>query len=145
MLSASRASTCSPHCRFDRQYTRQCIEPALLHYKGPVRCLPGVPGKKSRHYAVSARTLPKKYPPGFQHTCELGDHASIVRRTVKESERREEVYNSVEPARPSRGELAHVSSRVVKRRAFATLLRESNQVARVIDAVDDEAGFSEQM
>ena len=81
----------------------------------------------------------------LEHARELGEHAAIVGRLGEEAERREQIEHGVEAAGPRAGS-ARMSPRVYRRRVpVPALSRAREQVARVVEAIDVEAGFGEQM
>ena len=101
--------------------------------------------RESAHHAVAASTVPDQCAARLEHARELGDDARVVARIEKEAERREQVHDRVEPARPARGQPPHVAARVAQRRPRPALLAPREQITRVVEPVDIVARLGEQM
>jgi hypothetical protein len=80
--------------------------------------------------------MPDQHPARRKHAGELANNTRIVRGIGEEPEGCEEVEHSIEAPIPSRRQLAHVSLRVVKRRAGSAFTRELQQMLRVIEPID---------
>ncbi len=89
--------------------------------------------------------MPEENASRLEHARELGEDVSIVSRLGKESERREEVENGAEASGPARRKRPHVASRITEARSGAALARALQEIARVIESVDVESCFGEQV
>ena len=121
------------------------IESPFLPDHRPVFQRPPVASEESRGDAIARCAVPDENAAGSQHARELVDRPLIVGGIIKESERREQVHDGVEPSPPARGQLLHVRDLVAERLAGAALLRSRDQIAAEVDAGDIESGFGEQM
>jgi hypothetical protein len=131
--------------RPNREDARQRIEGALVADHRSVIGLPPIPIEEARNDTVPAATMPNEKTTGREDTRELGDHSSIVRRLEEEAKRREEIQHGIEAPAPARRQSTHVASCVSQPRPRAATPGTLEEIARVVEAVDVEAGFSEQV
>ena len=89
--------------------------------------------------------MPHEHAAGLQHTRELVDHATVVRGQREKPERREQIEHRVKASRPARGKFPHVAARVTKQRSGAAMPCALEQFLRVVEAVDVESRFRQQM
>ena len=121
------------------------IEAALVADHRPVVGLPPVAREKARDDAVAAPAVPHQCSARREHAGKLGDDARVIGGIGEEAEGGEQVHHRVEPAGPARRQLAHVTARVAQCGPGAALPCLPDQMRRVVQTVDVEAGFGEQM
>lgn len=107
--------------------------------------LPPVAAEEARHHAVAAAAVPDEKAARLENARKFLDHARIVRRLVEEAERREEIEHAVEATGPSRWQLSHVTARIPQSRPRAARPGEFQQVARVVQSIDVESRFGEEV
>jgi len=144
MLAISLALR-SPPRRADGENSRQSIERSLVRDQGAVLCLPPVAGEEARHHAVAITPVPDEQPTRLEDARELGDHSRIVRRIAEKAERREEIQHGVKSSSPAGGQFAHVAPQVTESRTGSALFRAREEVRGVVETVDVESCFDEEM
>ena len=80
-----------------------------------------------------------------QDARELIDHTLIVGRIQKESERGEQIEDSLEAASPRLRQTAHVAATIAQRRAGAARAGSRQKRLREIETIDAETCFGQQM
>jgi hypothetical protein len=129
------------HC----ENTRQPVEPPFVRDESAVGRLPPVAREKPRHDTVTTATMPNENAAGFEHASEFRENNAIVGRLSEKSKRREQIQDCVETARPSRRQLSHVAACVSQSRSRPAVTCTRQQFGRVIEPIDVEARFGEQM
>ena len=129
----------------DRQHARETIEPALVSDECPILRSPPVTREEARHDTVAAPAVPDQQPAGCEHARELANDPPVVSRVEKEAERREQVEHGIESPRPLRGKVSHVALGVAKPLSLTARPRALEQRLGVIESIDVEAGFREQV
>ena len=112
---------------------------------GAVRGFPPIARKEPGHNAVAAPAVPDQNSTRLENSRELADDFRIIARVRKESERSEEVDNSVEFRAPAAGHLPHVGLGVPEIRPDASFPRELDQMLRIVEPVDIESSLGQEV
>ena len=144
-MRACTVAFASSPLRIDRQHAGETIEPALVSDERPVLRSPPVTREEARHDTIAAPAVPDQHPAGREHSRELADDATVVSRVEKEAERREQVEHGIESARPLRRQRPHVAAGVPQPLPFTARPGSREQGLGVVQPVDVEARFREQM
>lgn len=144
MLALAAAAGAAPD-RADVELARHRIEAALVGDQRSVLGRPPIALEKAGHHAIAAAAVPDERAVGREDSRELADHAGVVGGIGEEAERREEVEYGIEAAGPPRRQTAHFAAMVAERAPGAALARVLEHLRRVIEAIDVEAGFGEQV
>jgi len=131
--------------RGDGQHTRQTVEAPFVGDQRPVPGAPPIAREETRHHAVAAAAVPDEHSARTDDPGELADHPPIIGRIEEEAERREQIEHGIEAAGPARRQPAHVAFRVAQRLSVTTLFRAVEQRLGVVQAIDVEPGFREQV
>src|SRR5688500_19685120 len=131
--------------RADREDAGKRIEGALVADHRAILGLPPVAREEPRHHPIAASTVPHELAAGLEHPRELRNDPRIVRRLDEEPKRGEEIDDGIEAPGPRRGQTTHVATPVAKRTSRAALLRDGEQVRRIVQSIDVEPGLCEEM
>ena len=145
VLAPRSAAGLSPESGVDAEHPGKRVERPLLSDKSAVLRLPPVARKEARHHSVAASPVPDENSSRLENAGEFNDHAGVVRWIVEKPERCEQIHDAVKTTCPRCRQLSHVRAPVMQRRPAAALGGESEKLARVVDAVDAEAGFCQKM
>jgi hypothetical protein len=81
----------------------------------------------------------------LQDARELGDDSHVISRMRKKAERSEEVEHCIESIRPATGHFPHVALPITERWTDASPSRDGEQIGRVVEPLDIEAGLGEKV
>src|SRR4051812_48482028 len=89
--------------------------------------------------------MPDQLTTRLQHPGKLGDDLRVVGGIEKKPKRREQIEHGVKAAGPLGGKLPHVAAGVAEGTRRAAFARDGEEVRRVVESIDVEPSFGEQM